>query len=67
MLLDECSLNQALIKDKRNGNLVMFAASQNRDKESLTVEGVERILAGLANAFDYVVLVGGETCHVLCR
>lgn len=56
VLLDECSLNQALIKDKRNGNLVMLAASQTRDKESLTVEGVERVLAGLADAFDYVVL-----------
>ena len=56
LAIDECSLNQALIKDRRNGNLVMLAASQTRDKESLTVEGVERILAGLADAFDYVVL-----------
>ncbi len=56
VLLDECSLNQALIKDKRNENLVMLAASQTRDKDSLTVEGVERVLAGLANSFDYVVL-----------
>ena len=56
VLLGECTLNQALIKDKRNTNLVMMAASQTRDKESLTVEGVERVLAGLADAFDYVVL-----------
>jgi len=56
VLLDECSLNQALIKDKRNENLVMLAASQTRDKDSLTVEGVEKVLAGLADAFDYVVL-----------
>ncbi len=56
VLLDECSLNQALIKDKRNGNLVMLAASQTRDKDSLTVEGVEKVLAGLAQTHDYVVL-----------
>jgi septum site-determining protein MinD len=56
VLLDECSLNQALIKDKRNGNLVMLAASQTRDKDCLTVDGVGKVLAGLANNFDYVVL-----------
>lgn len=56
VILEECTLTQALIKDKKEKNLVMLAASQTRDKDSLTVEGVERVLAGLANAFDYVVL-----------
>lgn len=56
VLLGECTLTQALIKDKRESNLVMLAASQTRDKESLTVEGVEKVLAGLTDAFDYVVL-----------
>eukprot|EP00553_Chaetoceros_curvisetus_P006069 CAMPEP_0204624252 /NCGR_PEP_ID=MMETSP0717-20131115/10001_1 /ASSEMBLY_ACC=CAM_ASM_000666 /TAXON_ID=230516 /ORGANISM="Chaetoceros curvisetus" /LENGTH=329 /DNA_ID=CAMNT_0051639579 /DNA_START=59 /DNA_END=1048 /DNA_ORIENTATION=+ len=56
VLLEECTLPQALIKDKRNPNLVMLAASQTRDKESLTVDGVERVLAGLTDSFDFVVL-----------
>jgi len=56
VLLDECSLQQALIKDRRNKNLVMLAASQTRDKDSLTVEGVEKVLAGLASEFDFVLL-----------
>ncbi len=56
VLLDECTLSQALIKDKRNGNLVMLAASQTRDKECLTVEGVEKVLAGLTDIYDFVVL-----------
>lgn len=56
VLLGECSLNQALIKDKRDGNLSMLAASQTRDKDSLTVEGVEEVLSELASSFDYVVL-----------
>ena len=56
VLLDECTLPQALIKDKREPNLSMLAASQTRDKESLTVEGVERVLADLAKSFEYVVL-----------
>ena len=56
VLLDECTLQQALIKDKRNSNLHMLAASQTRDKDSLTVEGVEKVLADLTGTFDYVVL-----------
>mmetsp|Transcript_9320 Transcript_9320/g.13930 ORF Transcript_9320/g.13930 Transcript_9320/m.13930 type:complete len:327 (+) Transcript_9320:173-1153(+) len=56
VLLDECTLPQALIKDKREPNLRMLAASQTRDKECLTVEGVERVLSDLADSFEYVVL-----------
>lgn len=56
VLMEECTLPQALIKDKREPNLSLLAASQTRDKESLTVEGVEQVLADLANSFDYVVL-----------
>lgn len=56
VLLDECSLSQALIKDKKQKNLLMLAASQTRDKDILTVEGVEKVLAGLTKSFDFVVL-----------
>ena len=42
VLQEECALHQALLKDKREPNLSLLAASQTRDKESLTVEGVER-------------------------
>jgi septum site-determining protein MinD len=54
VLLEECSLHQALLKDRREPNLSLLAASQTRDKEVLTVEGVERILWELAETFDYV-------------
>lgn len=56
VLMEECTLPQALIKDKREPNLSMLAASQTRDKDSLTVDGVERVLADLSKSFDYVVL-----------
>lgn len=56
VLYGECTLPQALIRDKREPNLSMLAASQTRDKESLTVEGVERVLADLTTSFKYVVL-----------
>ncbi|QHI98907.1 septum site-determining protein MinD [Xylophilus rhododendri] len=52
----EANLNQALIKDKQCENLFVLAASQTRDKESLTQEGVERVLKDLGDmGFDYVV------------
>lgn len=52
----ESTLNQALIRDKRNENLYILPASQTRDKEALTVDGVQRILDELAEMeFDFVV------------
>jgi septum site-determining protein MinD len=51
----EATLNQALIRDKRCDNLFILPASQTRDKESLTKEGVERVLNELGETFDYVV------------
>ena len=52
----ECTLKQALIKDKRYENLHVLAASQTRDKDALTKEGVERVLNELRDeGFDYVV------------
>jgi septum site-determining protein MinD len=52
----EATLNQALIKDKQSDNLYVLAASQTRDKEALTSEGVEKVLNDLkAMAFDYIV------------
>jgi septum site-determining protein MinD len=51
----EANLNQALIRDKRSDNLYVLPASQTRDKEALTREGVGRVLEELAQNFDYVV------------
>ena len=52
----EATLKQALIKDKRFDTLFVLAASQTRDKDALTQEGVEKVLNDLsADGFDYVV------------
>ncbi len=52
----EASLKQALIKDKRFDNLFVLAASQTRDKDALTKEGVEKVLKDLADeGFDYIL------------
>ena len=53
---NEANLNQALIKDKQSDNLFVLAASQTRDKEALTKDGVERVLKDLADmGFEYIV------------
>jgi septum site-determining protein MinD len=51
----EASLNQALIKDKRIPNLFILPASQTRDKDALTQDGVEKVLTELAKEFDFIV------------
>jgi septum site-determining protein MinD len=51
----EASIKQALIRDKRFENLYVLAASQTRDKEALTKEGVEKVLNDLSEDFDYIV------------
>ncbi|TVU67275.1 MULTISPECIES: septum site-determining protein MinD [Cobetia] len=51
----EANLKQALIRDKRIDNLHILPASQTRDKDALTQEGVEKILIALREDFDYVI------------
>ncbi|MDQ3058911.1 MAG: septum site-determining protein MinD [Pseudomonadota bacterium] len=52
----EATLNQALIKDKQCPELYVLAASQTRDKDALTVEGVKKVLDDLAGmGFDYII------------
>jgi len=52
----EANLNQALIKDKQCDNLYVLAASQTRDKDALTKDGVERVLHDLDGmGFQYIV------------
>jgi septum site-determining protein MinD len=52
----DCTLKQALIKDKRLETLHVLAASQTRDKDALTPEGVRKVLDELvADGFDYIL------------
>jgi septum site-determining protein MinD len=52
----EATLKQALIKDKRFETLFILAASQTRDKDALTKEGVEKVLNDLGeDGFDFIV------------
>ncbi|MCL1144734.1 septum site-determining protein MinD [Shewanella marinintestina] len=51
----EANLNQALIKDKRTPKLFVLPASQTRDKDALTKEGVGKVLEDLAKDFEYII------------
>lgn len=51
----DATLNQALIKDKRCENLFILPASQTRDKDALSPDGVKSILDQLSNDFDYII------------
>ncbi len=51
----DANLRQALIKDKRCENLFILAASQTKEKEALTLEGVGAVLNELSQDFDFII------------
>ena len=51
----DAKLPQALIRDKRVETLYLLPASQTRDKDALTPEGVERVIDELRERFDWIV------------
>lgn len=55
LIQGDANLSQTLIKDKRTDNLFVLPASQTRDKDALTREGVEKVLNDLKKEFKYIV------------
>ena len=51
----DAKLAQALIRDKRIDTLSLLPASQTRDKDALTPEGVARVMTELRERFDWVI------------
>ena len=51
----EATLRQTLIKDKRIPKLYILPASQTRDKDALTIEGVGKVLKDLSKDFEYII------------
>jgi septum site-determining protein MinD len=51
----DAKLPQALIRDKRLDTLSLLPASQTRDKDALTTEGVDKVVADLKERFDWVI------------
>ncbi len=55
VIRNESNLHQSLIKDKRVNGLYILPASQTRDKDTLDIDGVGRVIDELSEDFDYVV------------
>ena len=51
----DAKLPQALIRDKRIDTLSLLPASQTRDKDALTAEGVTRVIGDLREKFDWII------------
>ncbi len=56
VLARECRLEQALVKDKRQPNLVLLPAAQTRAKESITPDQMKLLVNALAQRYQYVVI-----------
>ncbi len=52
----ECTLEKALVKDKRLQGLVLLPAAQNRNKEAITAEQMCDLTQKLAKSHDYVLI-----------
>ena len=52
----ECRLEQALIKDRRNPNLMLMPASQSRDKTAVTAEQMGELIDRIAPHFNYILI-----------
>ncbi len=51
-----CKLKQALVKDKKNPNLVLLAAAQTRDKSAVSVEQMKDVCNELKKKYDFVIV-----------
>ena len=51
-----CRMKQALIKDKRYPNLFLLPSAQTRDKSSVSPGQIKKLVDGLREEFDYVIL-----------
>ena len=55
LIQGESNLQQTLIKDKRLDNLFVLPASQTRDKDALSTEGVKKVIDELKEQFEFII------------
>ena len=51
-----CKLKQALVKDKKNPNLVLLVAAQTRDKSAVSVEQIQEVCEELKKKYDFIIV-----------
>jgi septum site-determining protein MinD len=56
VLAGDCTAEKALVKDKRQPNLALIAAAQNRNKEAITPEQMKRLVQELYGKCDIVII-----------
>ncbi|XGB43453.1 MAG: septum site-determining protein MinD [Nodosilinea sp. LVE1205-7] len=56
VLAGDCSVEKALVRDKRQSNLAMLAAAQNRNKEAITPEQMKDLVIGLKGQYDFILI-----------
>jgi septum site-determining protein MinD len=56
VLAGECTIEKALVKDKRQPNLVLLPAAQNRTKESINPDQMKELVEQLSKSYDYILI-----------
>ncbi len=56
MVEGSCSLQQALVRDKRVSGLYLLPAAQTRSKEDLSPEDLVRVCDGMREEFDFMLI-----------
>jgi septum site-determining protein MinD len=56
VLAGECRIEQALVRDKRQPNLVLLPATQNRKAEMITPNHMKWMVGELTSQFDYILI-----------
>jgi len=56
VLAGQCRLEQALVKDKRQPNLVLLPAAQNRTKDAVQPEQMKKIVGALTKVYEYILV-----------
>ncbi|MEL4895438.1 septum site-determining protein MinD [Crocosphaera sp. Alani8] len=54
VLSGECSIEKALVKDKRQPNLMLLPAAQNRTKEAISPDDMKKLVEMLDTQFDFI-------------
>jgi septum site-determining protein MinD len=55
-LAGDCRLEQALVKDKRQGKLALLPAAQNRTKESINPQQMRQLIKALSSRYEYILI-----------
>ncbi|MGF1498887.1 MAG: septum site-determining protein MinD [Elainellaceae cyanobacterium] len=56
VIAGECRLDQALVKDKRQPNLVLLPAAQNRTKDAVNPDQMKELIHAIAKKYDFVLI-----------